>query len=102
MAVVNAVILSLSLFGVIVGSVLLAENLLNLMQQAKAKYNPTWQDIYIVCRPKHLSLWMDEAAFAVLDSHGFRDYVQAFLEMRRAEKAEKKKERREKRLKRKE
>ena len=72
------------------------------LQQAKAKYNPTWQDIYIVCRPKHLSLWMDEAAFAVLDSHGFRDYVQAFLEMRRAEKAEKKKERREKRLKRKE
>lgn len=66
------------------------------LQQAKDKYNPEWKSIYIVCRPKHLSLWMDEAAFAVLDSHGFRDYVQAFLEMRRAEKVEKAEKRREK------
>ncbi len=72
------------------------------LQQAKAKYNPKWQNIYIVCRPKHLSPWMEEAAFAVLDSHGFRDYVRSFLEMRRIEKDKKKKARQNKRLQRKE
>ncbi len=56
------------------------------LHEAKAKYNPTWKNIYVVCHPKHMSLWMDEAAFAVLDSQGFSDYVKAFLEMRKAEK----------------
>lgn len=67
------------------------------LKAAKAKFNPTWHDVYIVCHPKHLSLWMAEASFAVLDSQGFSDYVQSYLAMRQREKAERKEERQEKR-----
>ncbi|MCI1305075.1 MAG: DUF2156 domain-containing protein [Lachnospiraceae bacterium] len=52
---------------------------------AKDKFNPEWKSIYVVCYPKHMSFWMEEAAFAVLDSRGFGDYVHAFLEMRRVQ-----------------
>ena len=52
---------------------------------AKNKFHPNWKNTYVVCYPKHMSFWMEEAAFAVLDSRGFRDYVQAYLEMRRVQ-----------------
>lgn len=32
-----------------------------------------------------MSFWMEEAAFAVLDSRGFSDYVHAYLKMRRVQ-----------------
>lgn len=52
---------------------------------AKNKFNPKWKNTYVVCYPKHMSFWMEEAAFAVLDSRGFSDYVHAYLEMRRVQ-----------------
>ena len=52
---------------------------------AKNKFNPKWKSTYVVCYPKHMSFWMEEAAFAVLDSQGFSDYVHAYLEMRRVQ-----------------
>lgn len=67
------------------------------LHAAKDKFNPQWKNIYVVCYPKHMSFWMDEAAFAVLDSQGFSDYVHAFLEMRKVqheEKVDRKKEQR--------
>ena len=67
------------------------------LHAAKDKFNPQWKNIYVVCYPKHMSFWMEEAAFAVLDSQGFSDYVHAFLEMRKVqheEKVDRKKEQR--------
>ncbi|MGN0363248.1 MAG: bifunctional lysylphosphatidylglycerol flippase/synthetase MprF [Bilifractor sp.] len=62
------------------------------LYNAKEKFNPIWKSVYVVCYPKHMSLWMEEAAFAVLDSQGFSDYVHAYLEMRRAQKEAKREE----------
>lgn len=53
------------------------------LEEAKSKFNPVWEDVYIASRPRHMSLWMDEAAFAVLDSAGFQDYVHTFLMLHR-------------------
>ena len=52
---------------------------------AKNKFNPKWKNTYVVSYPKHMSFWMEEAAFAVLDSRGFSDYVHAYLKMRRVQ-----------------
>lgn len=50
------------------------------LQEAKKKFNPEWENIYLVCHPRHISLRMAENAFAVLDSHGFSDFVRTFAE----------------------
>ncbi len=52
------------------------------LKEAKAKYRPVWKNVYLVCRPRHMTPWMDLAACSVLDSAGFHDYVDAFLEMK--------------------
>lgn len=66
------------------------------LQEAKNKFNPAWENVYLVCSPRHMSLMMDEAAFAVLDSQGFGDYVRTFMEMQREKhQAEKKKHQKE-------
>ena len=52
--------------------------------KAKAKFQPMWTNVYLICHPKHMTPWMDMAALSVLDSQGFSDYVHAFLEMQKA------------------
>ena len=54
------------------------------LQEAKAKFQPMWTNVYLICHPKHMTPWMDMAALSVLDSQGFSDYVHAFLEMQKA------------------
>ena len=49
---------------------------------AKEKYGPDWQPVYLVCRPKHMTLSMGYSAMNVLDTKGFSDYVDAFFAAR--------------------
>ena len=51
---------------------------------AKAKYAPTsWEPVYFICCPKHITLSMGYAAVSVLDTNGFSDYVDAFTRYHR-------------------
>ncbi len=53
--------------------------------EAKDKYNPRWENVYLVSHPKHMSLWMDKAAFTVLDSNGFGDFVKSYFQQHKEE-----------------
>jgi len=54
---------------------------------AKAKYAPArWEPVYLVCRPRHMTLSMWYAMVSVLDTKGFGDYVRSFLNYRKSHK----------------
>lgn len=53
---------------------------------AKNKFNPIWEPIYLVHRPKYMSPAMGHALIDVLDTNGFKDYVHTFIKTHSREK----------------